>query len=174
MFRVLTAAACFALCACAPEARKVETPPAAVVEAEPAPVVDPAGTVETSLPSLTKAAEPGSVLVSSPTVGARLTSPFTLEGTAINTFFFEGVFPVELVANGLVIARAQAQQAGDKAWTDPGQIGFTSTLTFEVTAETNAELVLSEDMPEYIDEANDIRGPARSVKIPVVLVPPAK
>ena len=56
----------------------------------------------------------------------------------------------------------------------PGQMGFTSTLTFEVTAETNAELVLSEDMPEYIDEANDIRGPARSVKIPVVLVPPAK
>jgi hypothetical protein len=32
--------------------------------------------------------------------------------------------------------------------------------------------VLSEDMPEPISDDSDERGPARAVKIPVVLVPP--
>jgi hypothetical protein len=73
-----------------------------------------------------------------------------------------------------VIAQAPAMQSGDKSWTDPGPVEFKAELPFDVTQEQNAELILSEDMPEFIDEANDIRGPARSVRISIVLLPPAK
>jgi hypothetical protein len=78
------------------------------------------------------------------------------------------------VVNGDVIAQAPAMQAGDKSWTDPGPVGFRASLEFEVTKETNAELILSEDMPQPISDDSDERGPARSVRIPVVLLPSAK
>jgi hypothetical protein len=40
-----------------------------------------------------------------------------------------------------------------------------------VAKETKAELILSEDMPQPIRDDSDERGPARSLRIPVVLVP---
>jgi Immunoglobulin-like domain of bacterial spore germination len=156
------------LSACAPAAAPPKEPEAPVVETPvaPAPV---AGDAEKY-----KAAPAGEITVASPAAGARVTSPLVAEGSAINSWFFEGQFVAELVVNGEVLAQAPAMQAGDKSWTDPGPVGFKAELAFEVTKETNAELILSEDMPEFIDEANDIRGPARSVRIPVVLLPPAK
>lgn len=176
MFRVLSAVACLAVCACAPESR----PDIAAADAAPATLAEPvvpdvvaadADVLWANTPTLTKHAEAGSVKVTSPTVGERVSSPIVIEGTAINTFFFEGVFPVELVANGVVIARAQAQQSGDKNWTYPGPVDFKAELVFDVATVTDAELVLSEDMPAPISPDSDVAGPASAMKLPVILNP---
>jgi hypothetical protein len=163
-----TCAGLAALAACQPQATEA---PAAPVQAaqETAPQAPVDG--EDSKPSATKEADKDSIKMVSPLPGARVTSPVEISGAADNSFFFEGVFPVELVADGKVLARGPAQQSGDKNWTDPGPVDFKSTLEFSVATETNAELVLMEDMPDFIDEQNDIRGPARAIRIPVVLVP---
>ncbi len=159
------ALAALLLSACAPEAAPPKEPEAPVVETPVAPSADA---------SKYKAAPAGEITVVSPVSAARATSPLVAEGSAINDWFFEGQFVAELVVDGEVLSQAPAMQAGDKNWTDPGPVGFKAELAFDVTRETSAELILSEDMPEFIDEANDIRGPARSVRIPVVLLPPAK
>ena len=114
----------------------------------------------------------GEITVKGPISGARVTSPLTVEGTAINDWFFEGQFVAELVVDGEAIVQAPAMQAGDTSWTDPGPVDFKSELAFDVTKETSAELILSEDMPQPISDDSDVRGPARSIRIPVVLVPP--
>lgn len=152
--------------ACAPEqkAPEPEAPPAAAAPEQPA--VAPEGDAAKYKP-----AGEGEITVKAPAAGARVTSPLIAEGVAINDWFFEGQFVAEIVVGGQVLASGPAMQAGDTSWTDPGPVNFRAEIAFEVTAETQAELILSEDMPEYIDEANDIRGPARSVRIPVVLVP---
>lgn len=165
--RLAFAASALALAvACAPEQKTPapEAPPAAATPEQPA--VAPEGDAAKYKP-----AGAGEITVATPAAGARVTSPLIAEGVAINNWFFEGQFVAELVVGGQVLASAPAMQAGDTNWTDPGPVNFRVEMEFTVTAETPAELILSEDMPEYIDEANDIRGPARSVRIPVVLVP---
>jgi hypothetical protein len=157
------------LAACAPEQKAPEA--AATPEAVEPQMPDD---IANSDAAKYKAAGDGEVIVKGPVAGARITSPLIAEGTAINDWFFEGQFVAELVADGEVLVQAPAMQAGDTNWTDPGPVNFRAELAFSVTKETQAELILSEDMPEYIDAENDIRGPARSVRIPVVLVPAAQ
>jgi hypothetical protein len=157
------------LAACAPEQKAPEA--AATPEAVEPQMPDD---ISNSDAAKYKPAPEGEINVTGPASGARVSSPLVAEGTAINTWFFEGQFVAELVADGEVLGQAPAMQAGDTNWTDPGPVNFRAELAFVVTKETQAELILSEDMPEYIDAENDIRGPARSVRIPVVLVPAAQ
>lgn len=101
--------------------------------------------------------------VSAPSAGARVTSPLRVEGTAPGDWFFEAVFPVELrgADNALIAeapARAQAQ------WMTERPVPFVGELQFQVSQETQAVLVLQEDMPG--DEAHP-----REVRVPVVLAP---
>jgi hypothetical protein len=161
---------CVALAACAPEAKPPATPAAAE---QATPDVAPQS-AEASDAMKYKPAPDGEITVAAPLAGARVTSPLVAEGVAVNNWFFEGQFVAELVVDGEVITSAPAMQSGDKSWTDPGPVGFKSELAFDVTKEQNAELILSEDMPEMIDPDTDERGPARSVRIPIVLLPPAK
>ncbi len=158
-----------ALSGCAPEAKPPEAP--AIVE-QVAPDIIPPATVSDA--AKYKPAPVGEITVAAPLAGARVTSPLVAEGVAINNWFFEGQFVAELVVEGEAITMAPAMQSGDKSWTDPGPVEFKAELAFEVTRETPAELILSEDMPEMINPDTDERGPARSVRIPVVLIPPAK
>ncbi|MBL8542545.1 MAG: hypothetical protein JNJ63_01940 [Hyphomonadaceae bacterium] len=115
--------------------------------------------------SQTPAAEEASVTlaVSMPAAGARVTSPLRVEGTAPGDWFFEAVFPLELrgADNALIAeapARAQAQ------WMTERPVPFVGELQFQVSQETQAVLVLQEDMPG--DEAHP-----REVRVPVVLAP---
>jgi hypothetical protein len=148
---------CAALGACTPSGEPPELPP---------PPDPPAPAVTADIP-----AQPADIVVKMPAVRARVTSPLIVEGAAINTFFFEGVFPAELVVDGKVVAEAPAEQQAPTNWTEPGPVNFKATLPFDVSKETNAEIVLREDMPAGDDPASDVSGPARTVRIPVVLVP---
>lgn len=100
-------------------------------------------------------------IVDSPTAGARVTSPLTITGTAPGNWFFENQFPVRLVdAQGATLAEGPATPR--VSWTDPGDKQFDAALTFSVTQDTPATLVLEEDMP---GEGNE----PRTVRIDVVL-----
>jgi len=114
---------------------------------------------------------PGDLMITAPVAGARVASPLVVQGVAINSFFFEGVFPAELVVDGEVIAQAPAEQQAPDNWTTPGPVNFKATLTFDVSKETSAELVLREDMPAPASPDSDVAGPARTARIPIVLVP---
>ena len=162
---MMTCAAVIALSACQPEAQT----DASQLAEEPALQAPVDG--EHGKPSATIEAAAGSFSVDSLAPGAKVTSPLVITGVADNSMYFEGVFPVELIVDGKVIARGPAQQAGDRNWTDPGPVNFRAALEFEVSKQTNAELVLMEDMPEPISDDSDERSPARAMKIAVVLVP---
>ncbi len=161
--------ACLALAGCAPEAAPpVATAPEAAAPAEPALVVQPA------LAAGEIPAPAGEINVSSPAAGVRVTSPLVVEGTALNTWMFEGVLPVELEVDGQVIAQGPAQQQAPDNWTNAGPVRFKAELTFSVTEEKSAVLILREDMPRPVSADSDEPGPARTLRIPVTLVPAAQ
>jgi Immunoglobulin-like domain of bacterial spore germination len=128
------------LAACSPPPQQTETP---------------ATTVET--------ANTSSVVISAPASGARVTSPLVVEGTAPGDWYFEAQFPAKLVgADGAVIAQAPAISQSD--WMTEAPVPYRAQLSFSVTQDTPATLVLQEDMPA--DNASP-----RETSIPVVLVP---
>jgi hypothetical protein len=103
------------------------------------------------------------ISVSTPTAGARATSPLRVEGTAPGDWFFEAVFPTELrAADGTVIAQAPAQAQHE--WMTEAPVPFVAELRFTVTRETPATLVLKEDMPSGLPGQ-------REISIPVLLTP---
>lgn len=107
------------------------------------------------------------VQLDAPQAGARVTSPLAVTGTAPAGWYFENQFPVSLVdAQGATIAQAPATPRVN--WTenaDPKQ--FDASLTFSVTTDTPATLVLQEDMPQE-------GAPPRELRIPIVLAPGAQ
>ncbi len=136
--RLLIIAAVLALAACS-EPQQSETP-ATTVEAATVPVV-----------------------INAPVSGARVTSALVVEGTAPGDWFFEAQFPVKLVAaDGTVLAEAPARSSGETVTEQP--VPYRAELVFVVTQETQAMLVLEEDMPA------DNTDP-RAFTIPVVLLP---
>lgn len=103
------------------------------------------------------------VRIEAPTPSARISSPLYASGEADNSWYFEAVFPARLVADdGTIIAEAPAIAASD--WMQEGAVPFNVEMPFTVDEETEATLVLEEDMPA------DNREP-RQVRIPVVLLP---
>lgn len=138
--RIILAA--LALAACSPQ-------PASAPPAEPA-----AAEVEAPLTTAT---------ITTPAPNARVTSPLTVSGRAPAGWFFENQLPVQLLdAQGAVITQAPATPRIN--WTEPGDKDYDATLTFTVTRETPATLVVMQDMPGEGQEPKQTR-------IDVVLAP---
>lgn len=136
---LLIAALGLAVAACSPPQQPVETP------------------ATTEVASVSLAA------ITTPVSGGQTTTPLVVEGTAPGDWFFEAQFPVKLVAaDGIVLAEAPAMAQGETVTEAP--VAYRAELVFIVTAETQATLVLQEDMPA------DNAAP-REVSIPVVLLP---
>lgn len=142
--RTMVLLAALALAACSPPAtqEKAEEAPAAMT----ASTADDLATVDT------------------PAANARVTSPLTVTGTAPANWYFENQFPVRLVdAQGAELAAGPATPRVN--WTENAEPKvFDATLTFNVSTETPATLVLQEDMP------GDGETP-REVRVPVILAP---
>lgn len=150
------------LSACTPE---TEAPKEAAAP-ETTPVV------EVPAPEAEKPAPAGEIKVDEPVSGARIRSPLIATGTADNTWYFEGQFRAQLEIDGKVAIEAPAMQNDpDKSWTDPGPVRFKVEMNFTVSEPTEAVLVLSEDMPAPQDANSDVNGPAKTVRIPITLVP---
>ena len=109
------------------------------------------------------AAEARVLVINTPHANARLTSPLIVEGSATGDWYFEAQFPAKIVdASGAVIAEAPAHAQSD--WMTEAPVPYRAQLSFNVTQDTPATLVLQEDMPA--DDAHP-----REVAIPVVLIP---
>ena len=114
-------------------------------------------------PATTEAVAGPRVVISTPTSGARVTSPLVVEGTAPGDWYFEAQFVGQLRgADGAVLAEAPARAQED--WMTEAPVPYRAEFTFNVTQDTPATIVLQEDMPA--DNANP-----REVSVPVVLVP---
>ncbi|QGZ94406.1 Gmad2 immunoglobulin-like domain-containing protein [Terricaulis silvestris] len=117
-----------------------------------------------SAESATLAPDATLTTVSAPAANARVTSPLAVTGTAPANWYFENQFPVRLVdAQGVEIAMAPATPRVN--WTENAEPKeFDAQLSFSVTRETPATLVLQEDMP------GEGEAP-REVRVPVILAP---
>lgn len=104
------------------------------------------------------------VRVDSPGIGASFRSPLLIRGQAVGPWFFEGSFPVELVAaDGTVLASHYVMADGE--WMTTDFVPFGGELEFEVTEPTEAVLVLRRDNPSGLPEHDAV------VKLSVQLLP---
>lgn len=97
------------------------------------------------------------VVLESPRSGERISSPLTLTGVALGTWFFEASFPVELRdAQGNVIAQHFVTAQSD--WMTTDYVRFSGELTFTKPAQgTTGTLVLKKDNPSGLPEHDDAR-----------------
>jgi Immunoglobulin-like domain of bacterial spore germination len=136
--RILLAAAAVMLAACSPPAEE---------EQAPAPVIELA-------------------TVDAPAANARATSPLAISGSAPSSWYFEEQFDAVLIGDdGTVFAQAPARASG--AAQGEGARPFTGELTFSVSADTPATLLLQEQ------SAGEDDGGQAEVRVPVVLTPPS-
>jgi hypothetical protein len=135
------------------------TPPAPTPEQAPRnDIADPnlATTTEEDISNM--------IVVTSPTKGQTVTSPMTVKGRAMGSWYFEASFPIELVnaETGLIIARGYGQAEGE--WMTTNFVPFTGTLTFPNPATTTrANLILRKDNPSGDPERD------ASITIPVTI-----
>ncbi len=103
------------------------------------------------------------VIVFSPKENEAVTSPIKILGKAKGSYFFEAVFPINLVdSSGNVISTNHAQAIGD--WMVPGFVNFSSEITYDNATNTGrAMLVFKNDNPSG-DSARD-----KYFYVPVIL-----
>lgn len=126
-----------------------------------------------SEPSETPAAAPANatptIEVASPHPGDRVTSPLVATGTAPGAWYFEAQFAAQLIGpDSRVLVEAPARAEGD--WMTQAPVPFRAELPFTVAHDTQAVLLLQEDMPPDADHPEENR-PIREIRIPVVLTP---
>ena len=91
------------------------------------------------------------ITVSEPVDNEEITSPVTIKGSALNSWFFEGTMPVSVLdANKKVIASGQAHAL--KEWTTEGQIPFEAELTFSQPSTTTGIVRIQNDNPSGLKE----------------------
>ena len=99
-------------------------------------------------------------------------SPLVVEGFVKSDWVFEGQFPASIEVDGATISEAPARHELPQDGSYPDPTKFRAELVFTVTAETPATLVLKEDMPRPLNPDTDEAGPARTLRIPITLLPP--
>jgi hypothetical protein len=105
------------------------------------------------------------VSVVSPRTGSRVTMPLSVSGSARGQWFFEGSFPLELLAeDGRSIARGNVNAVGE--WMTTDFVPFKATLTLDPASASYqgaATLVLKKDNP------SDDRSRDDSLRMPLIL-----
>jgi len=105
------------------------------------------------------------IRVSFPRPNQTIESPLVISGEARGNWFFEGVFPIELLDNNDVVI-AQGYATAKSEWMTEDFVQFESKIDFDTTAIEKGFLILEKDnpsgLPEYADE----------LRIPVVFSKP--
>jgi hypothetical protein len=141
---------------------------------EPAASGPPAVASEPTLLADEIPAPAGEITVTGISAGTRVSSPLVVEGMVKSNWIFEGQFPAKIEVDGKPVAEAPAMYELPQDGSYPETMKFRAELAFEVAAETPATLVLQEDMPQPVSPDSDVAGPARTLRIPIVLAPPAQ
>lgn len=94
------------------------------------------------------------IVIESPRIGDLVTSPLVVKGEARGTWFFEGVFPVELLGKaGQSIKIVPATSS--EPWMTEDFIPFEATIEFDSTGQESGTLRLRKDNPSGLPE-NDM------------------
>ena len=97
------------------------------------------------------------IRLDSPRPNESITSPLIITGKARGTWFFEAVFPIELVdEQGVVIAQTQANAKDE--WMTEEFVPFSAVLEFEVNESLigkTVTLILKKDNPSGLEENDD-------------------
>ncbi|HEU5114675.1 MAG TPA: Gmad2 immunoglobulin-like domain-containing protein [Candidatus Paceibacterota bacterium] len=104
--------------------------------------------VSDNLPSVeqaTSTAATDKVILESPQAGSAISSPVALSGVATSSWYFEAVFPVEVVAEDgvTVLGRGQARSLTD--WMAYGFAPFTASISFNAGTSTKGFIRLMKD-----------------------------
>lgn len=100
------------------------------------------------------------ITVTSPLPNTQISSPLTITGSAVGSWYFEASFPIKLYdANNNLIAQTTGQAQGN--WMTTSFVPFTATLTFPTPSTTTGTLVLEKDNPSGEPQNAD------SISIPV-------
>ncbi len=100
------------------------------------------------------------IIVDSPLTNQLMTSPWTIEGKARGSWFFEAVFPVRLLdGEGKEIAQTSAQAQSD--WMINELVPFRAKIEFNKVTTATGTLILAKDNPSGLPE-ND-----QKIEIPV-------
>ena len=153
------------LSACTPATEPVQQP---VASAPPEVAIEPTLMAD-EIP-----APNGEITLTGVKAEARVTSPLVVEGLVKSDWIFEGQFPAKIEVDGKPISEAPARYELPQDGSYPETMKFRAELPFDVAAETPATLVLQEDMPAPVSAGSDVAGPARTLRIPIVLLPPAQ
>ncbi|MBI5465942.1 MAG: hypothetical protein HY974_01480 [Candidatus Kerfeldbacteria bacterium] len=98
-----------------------------------------------------RAVNSGAVIVESPKPDTLLTSPLTITGRALGTWFWEASFPILLVdANDKILGTTLAEAQGD--WMSKAHVNFQAKLEFKQPATNTGALVFKKDNPSGLPE----------------------
>lgn len=104
------------------------------------------------------------VRVSAPLPNLDIRSPYTVEGEAVGTWYFEGSFPVRLYdADDNLLAEGMAEAQGN--WMTEDFVPFEATLTFDAPDDERGALVLERANPSGLPKNE------RSYRLPVLFPP---
>lgn len=103
----------------------------------------------------------GAVRVTSPIPQSIVTSPLSVSGEALGTWYFEGSFPVTLKDDaGRILGQSVARAQGE--WMTTDFVPFQVTVDFIPSATTTGFLVFSKDNPSDLPEnAAEVTMPVR-------------
>ncbi len=92
-----------------------------------------------------------SVVVDAPEAQAVISSPVTITGKARGNWFFEAVFPVQIIdGNGKVLGSGQAHATGD--WMTTEYVPFSAQVSFSGAETRNGFLLFKKDNPSGLPE----------------------
>ncbi len=93
------------------------------------------------------------IFVTSPSPGDSVTTTIIAQGYARGSWYFEGVFPVDVEnANGTIVGTGQGKAGGE--WTTNNFVPFTAEVSLKALYNGPATLVLKKDNPSG-NAAND-------------------
>ena len=102
--------------------------------------------------------------VTAPTVGATVSSPFRVQGSAPGDWYFEAQFDAQLLdGTGRVLDEAPARAQSD--WMTDGSVPFIVDFAYSSSTVQPATVVLTED------QTGENQGPPRTVRISILLSP---
>ena len=95
------------------------------------------------------------IVIDTPAINQKISSPVTVSGRARGSWFFEASFPIKLVdAEGKILGTAIAQAQGD--WMTTEFVPFTALLAYTAPVGTdNGQLIFQRDNPSGLPENED-------------------
>lgn len=94
------------------------------------------------------------ITVTSPTPHSEVTSPITVTGEAMGSWFFEASFPIKIVdEEGNTLGTGFAMTSDD--WMTEDFISFAGEITFDANGKTKGKIIFMRDNPSGLPANND-------------------